>query len=116
MSYYTYENEYYTTYLDCGVLGEQEVEVSISVEIDYEDVVNDMGDYVWDYLHDDDVAKRVVEKYADYMPEIICEACTPGLLEFCVEVTGKFNEEGEIEALVELKDAVEAAIKQLSDG
>jgi len=115
MSYYTYEDNYYTTYLDLGVAGEQEVEVSISVDIRYEDIINEMGDDVWGYLSDGDIEQHIINNHTDYMQGIVEEACTGGLEDLVDCLVKRYKENGEEEELQHMIRAATNAIHELND-
>jgi len=115
MSNYTYEDEYYTTYLDLGVAGEQEIEVSISVDIRYEDIINEMGDDVWDYIDTDDIEQRVINNHTDYMQGIVENACTGGLEDLVDCLVKRYKENGEEAELQHMIAAATKAIHELND-
>ena len=115
MSYYTYEDNYYTAYLDLGVAGEQEIEVSISVDIRYEDIINEMGDDVWDYIDTDDIEQRVINNHTDYMQGIVENACTGGLEDLVDCLVKRYKENGEEAELQHMIRAATKAIHELND-
>jgi hypothetical protein len=115
MSYYNYQDDYYTTYLDLGVAGEQEVEVCVDIEIDYQDIMREMGDDVWDYIDDSDVAKRVIDNHTDYMQGIVEDACTGGLQDLVECLVQRYKECGEEEELQMMVKAATKAIHELND-
>jgi len=115
MSYYTYEDNYYTAYLDLGVAGEQEVEVCVSVQVPYGDVINEMGDDVWDYIDTDDIEQRVINNHTDYMQGIVENACTGGLEDLVDCLVKRYKENGEEEELQHMLAAATKAIHELND-
>ena len=115
MSYYTHEDYHYTTYLDLGVAGEQEVEVCVSVQVPYGDVINEMGDDVWDYIDTDDIEQRVINNHTDYMQGIVENACTGGLEDLVDCLVKRYKENGEEEELQHMLAAATKAIHELND-
>ena len=115
MSYYTYEDYNYPAYIDFGAAGECEVDVYVSVEIDYKDIMNELGDEVWDYIDDSDVEQRIIENHKDYMDCMVEEACTDGLEDFVNCLVERYKENGEEEELQHMIRAATKAIHELND-
>ncbi len=79
MSYYRYENYDYPAYVNLGAAGDCEINVHVCLEIDYQDIINEMGDEVWDYV---DAGQHILDNHKDYMENMVEEACTDGLEDF----------------------------------
>ena len=76
MSYYTYECDHYPVSINLGAAGDCEIDVHVCVDIDYEEIINEMGDAVWDYIADEDVGQRVLNNHKDYMENMVEEQAT----------------------------------------
>ena len=114
MSYYNYRDEYYTTYLDLGVVGEAEVEVCVDIEIPYKDVIKEMGDDVWAYV-DDGLVDYVLDKYKDYLPEILENACEGGLDDLCVALVDQLRHDKREAMLAKLIKLANEFILEIND-
>jgi len=112
MSYYTYEDYNCPVSINLGAAGDCEVEVFVSVEIDYKDIINEMGDYVWDYV---DAGHHILDNHTDYMEEMVEEACTGGLEDFVNCLVKRYKENGEEEELQHMIKAATKAIHELND-
>ena len=112
MSYYTYECEDYPAYVNLGAAGDCEIEVFVSVDINYEYIINEMGDDVWDYV---DVGQHILDNHTDYMEEMVESACTGGLEDFVNCLVKRYKENGEEEELQHMIKAATKAIHELND-
>ena len=115
MSYYEYEDECYPVTVDLGAAGEQEVDVCINVHIDYEDIINEMGDDVWDYLDNHAVEIHIIENHTHYMGGIVERAFTDGLEYFVNCLVERYKGNGEEEGLQHMIEAATKAIHELND-
>ena len=111
MSYYTYECDY-PAYVNLGAAGDCEIDVFVSVEIGYQDIINEMGDDVWDYV---DVGHYILNNHTDYMDGIVEEACTGGLEDFVNCLVERYKGNGEEEELQHMIRAATKAIHELND-
>ncbi len=112
MGYYTYETECYPAYVDLGAAGECEVEVDVSIEIDYQDILCEMGDDVWEYVG---VEYHIINNYTDYMQGIVENACTGGLEDLVDCLVQRYKENGEEAELQHMIKAATKAIHELND-
>ena len=114
MNYYTYETDHYPAYVDLGAAGECEVDVHVSVEIDYQDIINEMGKDVWEYV-EDDIEQHIIDNYTDYMQGIVEGACTGGLEDLVDCLAQRYKENGEEAELQHMIKAATKAIHELND-
>jgi len=114
VGYYTYEDNNYPTYVDFGAAGEREIEVSVYIEIDYQDVINEMGDDVWGYV-EDGIEDHIINNHTDYMQGIVENACTGGLEDLVDCLVQRYKENGEEKELQYMIKAATKAIHELND-
>jgi len=114
MDYFTYENEHYPAYLDLGAAGVCDVDVSVSIDIDYEDIMVELGDDVWEYV-EDDIEQHIIDNHRYYMQGIVEGACTGGLEDLVNCLVQRYKENGEEEELQHMIKAATRAIHKLND-
>ncbi len=114
MGYYTYETECYPADVDLGAAGDCEIDVYVSVEIRYEDIINEMGDDVWKYVAGD-IEDHIINNHTDYMQGIVENACTGGLEDLVDCLVQRYKENGEEEELQHMIRAATKAIHELND-
>ena len=114
MSYYNYCDDYYPAMVDFGAGGEQEVHVYVEVNIDYEDVINEMGSDVWEYVSEE-VEQHIIDNHTDYMQGIVEGACTGGLEDLVDCLVQRYKENEEEEELQHMIKAATKAIHELND-
>lgn len=112
MSYYNYCDNEYTALVDFGAAGELEVYVSIDVDIDYRDIIDEMGEDVWDYL---DVEQHIIHNHTDYMEGIVEEACSSGLEDLVNCLVKRYKENDEESELQYMIEAATKAIHELNN-
>jgi hypothetical protein len=114
MSYYNYCDEYYTTSVDFGAGGYQDVEVGIDIEIDVEQIVNDLGSDLLDELDDDDIGDYVISNCNTFIPDLVEKACDTGLLEVVDAMLEKWVDGGEVECISDMMTKVKTALATLT--
>lgn len=114
MSYYTYETNHYPAYVYLGAAGDCEIEVNVCVEIDYQDIIDEMGDSVWGYI-DRDLPDYVLNNYKHFMEEVVGNACTGGLEDLVNCLVERYKGNGEEEELQHMIKAATKAIHELND-
>ena len=112
MSYYTYECDHYPVSINLGAAGDCEIDVHVCLEIDYQDIINEMGDEVWDYV---DAGQHILDNHKDYMENMVEEACTDGLEDFVNCLVERYKGMGEEEELQHMIKAATKAIHELND-
>ena len=112
MRYYTYETDFYPAYVDLGAAGDCEIDVHVSIEIDYQDIIDEMGDDVWYYV---EVEDHIINNHTDYMQGIVESACTGGLEDLVDCLVQRYKENGEEAELQHMIKAATKAIHELND-
>ena len=112
MSYYNYTDSNYPAYVNLGAAGDCEIDVCIDVDIDYQYIIDDMGEDVWEYL---DIGQHIINNHTDYMQGIVEEACTGGLEDLVDCLVKRYKENGEEAELQHMIAAATKAIHELND-
>ncbi len=114
MSYYTYENYEYPVYVNLGAAGDCEIDVHVTIDIDCQDIINEMGGDVWEYVAGD-IEDHIINNHTDYMQGIVENACTGGLEDLVDCLVQRYKENGEEEELQHMIRAATKAIHELND-
>jgi len=114
MSYYNYCDDSYYVEVDFGDAGTHEVCTSINIDIDLEDIVNSDGRELLDHIDDSDIVSYVISDYTSLMPDLVEEACDPGLLEAVDAILSKWVDGGEVECISDMMTKVKVALGTLT--
>ena len=114
MSYYNYQDDYYTVSVDFGAAGYQDVEVGIDIEIDLEVIANSDGRELLDHIDDDDIESYVISECNTFIPNLVEQACDDGLLEVVDAMLAKWVDGGDTECISDMMTKVKAALDTLT--
>ena len=114
MSYYNYCDENYMVSVDFGAAGYQDVEVSIDIDIDLEEIANSDGDELLDHIDDDDIGDYIISNCNTFIPDLVEKACDTGLLEVVDSMLEKWVDGGEGECISDMMTKVKTALDTLT--
>jgi len=114
MSYYNYCDENYMVSVDFGAAGYQDVEVSIDINIDLEEIANSDGDELLDHIDDDDIGDYIISNCNTFIPDLVEKACDEGMLEVVDTLLTKWVDGGEVVYISDMMSKVKTALDTLT--
>lgn len=112
MSWYNYYDTDFPVLVDLGQAGKVEMNVYVDINIDYDDILKEIGEDVWDYV---DVVARLLDNYKDYLEEIVDRGCDEGLSLTTHWVIDKWREEKNQDALEEIIKRAQSALVRINN-